>query len=326
MVSSHACIRVFKQSSTLTNLGFEVEQVARQAPFGFNMFESMSLYFDREQLQRAVKMSKADIFHVHNEPDWMVEAVREVTDRPIIFDAHDLDSLRRFPNVSDDEKSAFECADAFVHVSEPCREHAEKMHGDKKPSIVLYSYMNEVFVKDVGDCSFSSVVYEGGLSEKSELTENTFNLRFYAPVVDEFIKQGFNFYIYPAAQTTQNLYEGLGAVVSQPLHYPHMLNALKAFGYGLLGSIVSAPLMEAAMPNKLFEYMSQGVVPVILNASEASKFATEHGIGITLDGTENLKEQLKDGPKIRKQVLKKRHDFTMEKNIQPLIDLYKGLL
>jgi len=80
------------------------------------------------------------------------------------------------------------------------------------------------------------------------------------------------------------------------------------------------------MPNKMFEYISQGVVPVIAHASEASKFAEEHGVGITITSPDNLKEQLKDGPKIRENILKKRHELTMEKHIDPLIELYEELL
>ena len=327
MVSSHACIRVVKESLALVERGHNVEMVARQAPFGFNMFDSLSIYHGEDMLKKTIRGLHADIFHVHNEPDWMVKAVREATDKPIVFDIHDINSLRYESEPDEHEKAAFECADAFIHVSESCKAWADKVHGEREHSIILYSYVNERFVRrDEGGASFASVVYEGGLAEEENLEGDQFNMRFYAPIVKAFIDQGFNFYLFPANITQKGLYENLGAYVAAPTHYPVMLTGLRAFGFGLLGARAPARLMESAMPNKLFEYLSQGVVPVICNAAEASKFVAEHDIGITLTSLENLQEQLMRGPEIRENVMKKRYDFTMEKQIDKLIDLYEELL
>jgi len=327
MVSGHACIRVTKETLALVARGHTVETVSQRQPFGFNHFDSMSIYRGGEMLKRTIRASKADIFHIHNEPDWMVRAVREATDKPIVFDIHDLNSLRHVSEPNEEEVNAFTMADAFVHVSEPCREYAEKYHGSEKPSIVLHPYMPRVFVDDnVRDVSWDTICYEGGLAEKPSPDPEQFNIRFLAPVVKRFIEQGFNFYLFPAGVMKEGVYDNLGAYVAYPAQYPNMLSGLRACGFGFVGACQSAHLMEAAMPNKLFEYMSQGVVPVMAYASEASKFAEEHEIGITLNSVDNLKEQLKDGPKIRENVLKKRHDFVMEKHIDPLIDLYEGLL
>lgn len=326
MVSGHACIRVVKESLALIARGHAVETVSQRQPFGFNHFDSMMIYRGGEMLKRTIKASKADIFHVHNEPDWMVRAVREATDKPIIFDIHDLNSLRHVTEPNEEELNAFAMADAFVHVSEPCKAYAEKYHGEHR-CIVLHPYMPNVFVDTkVRDVSWDSICYEGGLSEKANPDPKQFNIRFLAPIVKKFIEQDFNFYLFPAGVMNDGVYENLGAHVAYPSQYPNMLAGLRACGFGLVGAGLPVHLMEAAMPNKLFEYMSQGVVPVMIHASEASKFAAEHEVGITLTSIDGLKEQLKDGPKIRKNVLKKRHDFIMENHIDPLIDLYEELV
>jgi len=76
----------------------------------------------------------------------------------------------------------------------------------------------------------------------------------------------------------------------------------------------------------LFEYISQGVVPILYNHPTASKFVEELNIGIGLKSLLDLDTQLKDGPSIRKNLLSIRETLTMEANIQPLCDLYERIL
>ena len=106
MVSDHGCIRVFKLAIALMEKGHTVDLITRQPPFGHNKFATMSIFFDREQLIRCVQASPADLFHVNNEPDWLVGAVRSGTDKPVVYDIHDLASLQwqRKPDKDDPEK------------------------------------------------------------------------------------------------------------------------------------------------------------------------------------------------------------------------------
>jgi hypothetical protein len=84
--------------------------------------------------------------------------------------------------------------------------------------------------------------------------------------------------------------------------------------------------MMAAMPNKLFEYMSQGVVPLILNAAEAGKFCRENGgIGVEVESLDDLHEILLAGRVARERILATREEMVMENHIQPLIDLYEEI-
>ena len=48
-------------------------------------------------------------------------AIREVTDKPIIYDIHDLESLRWQREPDQYELNAFGMSDGWVHVSDPCR-------------------------------------------------------------------------------------------------------------------------------------------------------------------------------------------------------------
>jgi hypothetical protein len=333
MVSHHGCIRVIKQSLALLSNGHQVEIAAQQAPFGYNRLDALLIWNDGEQLQRVVRSSCADVFHVHNEPDWMVAAVKDAAEgRPVVYDIHDLESMRWQREPDEDELEAFDAADGIVHVSEPCRLAAERWHGNGKPAIVLPPYVNEEFVKTVPESvSWSALAYEGGLSSDAPVTygENgqpNVNMRSYLSVVEAFIGQGYSVYLFaPDGQLSYAdlTYENLGAFVARGSVYPVMLAGLRASGFGLVGSVVSAPLMEAAMPNKLFEYVSQGVVPVCLNAGTAADYVESLGVGIRLNGLDNLREQLAQGPELRKNLLAVRAGLTMEEHIGALINLYR---
>lgn len=299
--------------------------------FGFNIFDSLTIYHDRDQLVRSVKRSGADVFHVHNEPDWLVEAVAEGTDKPIIYDCHDLESLRWRREPDGDEESAFGLSAGWVHVSDPCKAAAESYHGNGKPNVVLPSYVNEEWFGKVGQPSWSSIVYQGGLSANAEVSQapngyNIHDFRYYVDIVRTFAEQGFTFYLFSPMTVDETIYENVGGVVAGVLNYPALMNAMRIFGFGFVGAAVPSALMDAAMPNKLFEYMSQGVVPVCYNAQLAGEMVDYMGAGIHLQSLDNLAEQLERGPECRAELLKVRGDMTMEAHIEPLIDLYKQVV
>lgn len=339
MVSDHGCIRVYKEASALLERGIQVDVIAHQAPFGYNLFTTASLWHDPDQLMRSVAASQADIFHVHNEPDWMVSAVRQAVgdNRPIVHDVHDLASMGSDSEPGEEELNAFRDADAIIHVSQPCADYAEKYHGNKKPSIVLPSYVNREFLTPLGGddaVSWNSICYEGGLSSEGGLyleNENGkwFNMRYWLPFVQAFIEQGWNVGLFAGNSNVGTDYENAGAFLARNVHYPTLLRAMRVYGFGLVGAAIHFPLINASLPNKLFEYISQGVVPVVINASESAKFVTEHGVGVVPEkgDARPLVEQLVEAGKVaRRNILEKRHLWTMENQIDKLIGLYEEVI
>lgn len=329
MVSWHGCIRVLKQAIALIGQGFTVDLLATELSNGYNVYNTVTVFDSKESLQRAVQSSRADIFHVHNEPDWLVWAVKEASSgRPVVYDVHDLESLRWNAAPDDDEKAAFAAADAIVHVSETCKRVAEETHGEK-PGILLYSWPNAEFVgKNLpAEPCWQSLVYQGGLSAAHE-TPNGVSMRYYLPIVQSFIAQGYQVSLFSASEGPRSsaVYEAAGAFVAYGTIYPAMLAALRVHGWGLLGALQSHPLMEAAMPNKLYEYISQGVVPVVVNCRESAEFVKSHGCGVVLNSLEDLAGQLSNGPWLRRQCLALRSQFVMEAQIGTLIRLYEDLL
>lgn len=330
MVSYHHCIRVFKESLALLKAGHQVEAFAIGNTFGWDKYDAFYIYATPEQLVKSIQSSTADIFHVHNEPDWIVAVTKEnAGDRPVVYDIHDLESLRWQKEPDEHELAAFAAADGIVHVSQACKDAAVKYHGNDKPSIILHPYVNQEFYGYLQNVSWSSIVYEGGLTAIPITTEKgELNYRNYQEVIRPFLDQGFGAYLFGAGPKRSDdiVYEELGAFVARDVWYPALMQALRGFGFGLVGTSEPNRLMNAAMPNKLFEYMAAGVVPVCYNAESADKFCQEYGIGIHLESLENIGAQLKDGPEIRKQLLQVRDQFTMEAHIYELENLYQQLL
>lgn len=353
MVAYHACIRVLKEALALKALGHEVHIIAAKQSFGWNWYDSFNIYYDgglkgeRNQFRLYIKDGEypangigavkaldkiVDVFHVHNEPDSLVPMTRFGTSKPIVFDVHDPTSLRSFDEPDGMEKQAFELADAFVHVSDPCREYCEKHHGNGKPTIVLHPYVNGRFYPEIyGSVSWNSIVYEGGISDDNTVSidsdgNHAANIRYYGPMVESFAKTGFNVTLFSGSNIGLGHYENLGATFIQKLPYPSMLTGIRPFGFGFVGACAEFPLMMAAMPNKLFEYMSQGVTPVVLCADEAAKFVTENECGVVIDDFADLREKLSHAPDLRKNVIDVSRDNTMEKHIHKLVELYEAVL
>jgi hypothetical protein len=206
---------------------------------------------------------------------------------------------------------------------------AEKTHGDKK-SVVLYSFVNDKFVPEKPTYpSMNCIVYQGGVSGTGELPgmPGYKSYRYYLPMVKSFKNFDYDVCIFTAGrQEDLSEYGQEGAIVSGPHPYPLMLQGLRMHGMGFVGACINVPIIQAALPNKLFEYISQGVVPVVFLATEAAEFVKEHDCGIVLKDFNNLREQLADVEKVREKVVKLQGAFTMEDQISKIESLYESVL
>lgn len=326
-----SCIRTFKQSKIMLERGHEVDALAQTHGFGFNIYTRALSWADHAQLARAIETSKADLIHVHTEPDWIVSFVKEhAGGRPVVMDVHDPDSLRTCKPPNQDEVSAFQAADAIIHVSEPCRTHCELWHGKGKPTAIVYSCVPQVFYNQSQDVNWSSICYEGGLTSLTVDANGHAYFRNMHYPVQKFIEAGFNVSLFAVGSHEIDLsYESMGALVARDLNYTNMLAGIRNHAFGFVGSSATTKIMNAAMPNKLFEYVSQGVVPVCWNADTAGEFVQRNGIGIWLksdDDLSDLRAKLEKGPAYRRNLLKIRDRWNMETQAEPLEQFYRSLL
>lgn len=342
MVSDKCCIRVIKQSWALNAIGHTIYNYMKSIPPLRKCFAVNSIYASGDMLKNLVEHSDADIFHVHNQPDWMVEVVKKSAGgRPVIFDIHDPHFLMvadKQPNA--EEMSAMYYADGFVHVSDGCKKESDAVHTktNTKPNRVIYAYpILPSMCPDediVPDPSFNSIIYEGGISDKGAPQDKEngikhFNLRYFVNVFNALRLENYNITIFPNSQLSPvSPYNTSGFAVTGPQGYDSMMVSLRPHGLGFVGAEFPSPLIMNAIPNKLFEYMSQGVVPLIYNCEEAAKFVRKHDCGIVLDSLFDIRGQIEsqDPTSKRENVLKIRKEFTMESQTSDILSLYEEVL
>lgn len=329
-VSTRMDVRALKQALIMLDRGHEVEYAAPESGFGFgyNRFTVAYAWGDHDQLRRIVERSSADVIHVHSDPNWLVPLVKQAAGRrPVIHDVHDPESMRTGQAPDKDEVEAYK-VDGIIHVSERCREYAERAFGVHPKTIINYSMVPRMLFGSSPAPNFNAIAYEGGLTSLEEDGNGLAYYRNMHYMVHQFIAEGFQVSLFAAGRDELDMsYDQMGALVTRHLPYATMLTGLRLHGFGFVGAPVINPLIRAAMPNKLFEYISQGLVPVCWNMDEAGEFVEKNGIGIHLHGDlVNLREQLKRGPELRENLMKIRQQFAMESQAETLERFYQSFI
>ena len=334
-VSYHGCIRVVKEGLALLNAGVPVDFMAiRIANREMQvMLPSISFYDRPETYKIKLGHAKADLLHIHNEPDWLVHVAKEARpDLPLVYDCHDLNCMR-LGQAQLDEVLAMKAADAYIFPSEPYMEGAIKYHNlsPDKPKAVIYSMcLDKMIVEGNEMPRVGGIAYEGGMnvlsSDASEEQRQVYGYRDYRPIAEALTGMGIPFIVYSSNNRFMYEYMMAGAMYISTLQHNLLLRELTRHDWGLVGAARPHPQADTAMPNKLFEYMTAGIPPIVLNSAEAGKFVEHHGIGVVVDRVEDIPKVYKEHEKYRKRVQEVRHDFTMESQVPKIKAIYDTLL
>ncbi len=330
MVGWHSCVRLVKESLALIKSGHSVSLITHMLPHCWNIFDDVSCYFNNDQLIKKLKKVKDeyDIFHVHNEPNAIVLATIENVKRTVIFDAHDY-NLLRVPGCREDEILAVLYSDGIINVSQGIDAHIRETYNLDKmgiPTEVIYSWCSEDWlVKDEGH-ERKAIVYEGGYRSPENMS--FFTYRNITSLVYHLIKQGYEFHLYgKVVPQTKEIYEQLGAITHNALDYKDLLLELGKYKWGFSG-FVNEPFkthIQYCMTNKLFEYINAGTPVLTFGTEEQNAFVKEYEIGVAIDKIQDAKKQIEaaDWDKLHKNVLERRKEFVMEKQVEKIIGLYE---
>ncbi len=350
-------IRSLKYALAFKNRGFDVNIIhgytcntlTKYYGYGdeyFTKFVKLDLKNLESDIRRATKRFHIDLIHSHNAPDYLsVAAIRAVDDTPIIHENQDTISLRKTPyspgaysgnNVKKqlkNEKIANEQCDARIHVTEEMLEYISEKYGSKE-DIVFHNYMSESMMPKSFKEKLSRndaqvhIIYEGSLS--------SFNGDHYdlAAIFEGIASHQLHLHIYAANSNLD--YKDLAEKNSYIHYHDHLDPRLLFeeitkydFGWAGFNDAKNKPHMDVALPNKTMEYLSCGL-PTLSFPHEAQKhFIKKYGVGIIIADLKTLPHKLSEKDllkKIQENVLRKRLDFTFEKNIGKIIDLYKTLI
>ena len=148
----------------------------------------------------------------------------------------------------------------------------------------------------------------------------------------EIAEQGFNIHIYASRED-----EGYALLAEKDDHIHYhghfnrkvlMLDELKKYDFGWAGfnDALNKEHLDVCLPNKAIEYIGCGLPILTLPHKTLSKFVTENKVGFVINSFDSMKEQLWESKEIKENVIKKRYEFTIENNINKLIQFYKNLI
>lgn len=338
--SKHCCIRVYKQAVALMKRGIGIHFLHNRIANGDcvrNALPSQNFYHDQEQYRLKLQMFRGiDIIHCHNEPDWLVWVAKEVHPNiPVVYDCHDLTSMRGL-DPFDDELKAMEVADAYIFPSKSYYDKVPDIHHipKEKPRAVVFSACLEEMVVKKPMPYIGGIVYEGGVVGEPpnwnniplKLKEVFPSYRDYRKLAEVLYDSGIPFSMFGVVDEIRDEYVNLGALCFPNQAHPQLLSNLSRFDWGFVGSVEPHPNIESCMPNKLFEYIAAGIPVIVCNATEAAEFVQKHGLGVVVDSIQEIPGIYDRHNKFQKDILAKRHIFTMESEVLKVMDVYRLLL
>jgi len=107
-----------------------------------------------------------------------------------------------------------------------------------------------------------------------------------------------------------------------------LLEEITQYDYGWAGfnfNDKNAKHLDVVLPNKAFEYIACGLPVLTFPHKTLKEFLERNKVGLVFDNLEEMISKLKDERTeiIRRNVLRIRYKFTVEKNIGKLIRYYE---
>lgn len=289
-------------------------------------------------LAEVIETFAPDLIHSHNLPDALtVMALEVVAGRiPVIHDSHDMQSLRQTPYEDgfDDpgdpaglERAAIHGCAALIAVSAEMVEAIAARHRLPDTTLVFANYaLARDLAPDAPPVRRPTgplrVVYQGSLS----VNGSHYDLRDQLAAV---ARSGAVVDIYPNRDAPE--YRELAAItprlrVMTSLPPEQLLRTLPEYdvGWAAFNTGLNSAHLDTALPNKAFEYLASGL-PIAAGRHRAlARLVDDYRVGVVIDDPDELVLRL--GPRelgpLRERVAAQRRQFTVEAQIDRLIDLY----
>lgn len=298
-------------------------------------------------LQRIVATHDIDLIHSHNAPDTLTNLCIDLFggEIPIVHDIHDLLSVRQTAyedglggadGAADwrgEERRAIEGSDAVIAVSGEIFNIARRQ-GYRFPEIthVYENYIPERFIPekipDIDPVSSGRpirIVYEGFLSTNGAHYD-------FRTIFGTLAAEGIEVHIYPSRENQE--YRALADSVTNIIYHPHLPPeklfeeiTQYDFGWAAFNDTFNQVHLDTVMPNKLFEYIACGLPVISFPHKALKRFIKRHRVGLVIDTVSGLAERLRapEMVAVRESVRSCRWDFTVEKNMKWIMNIYLQL-
>lgn len=333
----HGCSRAMKLACAQREYGFKTYAVNRRMPeefinLSFDLAARIAIFYDsdhteiipEELIHRVVKEmdSKVDLWHCHNQPDWIVPMVKSVSKKPVIYDVHDLNSTMYPKRDNGLEKLSFELADGVMAVGENQKNLIRYKIGPDKPVMSYESRIPASWYPEPKDPAYD-LVYQGGLSVDEGSCRNW-------TTAFRYLQNELTLRVYPAEKEMAYSYAMHCVDVEMPLPYFNLFNVISRAQAGLVGYAEQTQAYHEGQPNKFYEYLACGIPVIALNAPQLEPIIIKHNIGVCVAEYEDIPYALnhikQSSGMYRAAALNFRKDFTMDKQMPKIAMFYKMVM
>lgn len=341
-VQNTACIRTHKIAAMMKNKGYKVFLLYTIAPPESNnesfckIYDKVYTVFTPNALIDFVNNSEFDIVHSSNEPDSLTNYLL-LTNKKIVFDTHDMMSLRGNDNVNALvlEYLANTRSAGVIYTSKGVLEIAKKKFGleNQKTFVLENLILNQIEVKKFHE-KLSSLdgelhcVYEGGIQGGNKMHH-----RYFEDIWRKLTDCGIHIHYY-----SQSDYDYC-VELSEKSPYLHfegnmgseeLASEMTKYDCGLAIFNVNdsnRAFLETGTANKVYEYINSGLPVILGDINSYVAFVEGYHVGIKLDFDGDIMRQLQDTCKIiiEKDFLQK-HKLTMDSYSDELVQFYSSVI
>ena len=106
-----------------------------------------------------------------------------------------------------------------------------------------------------------------------------------------------------------------------------LLRELSKYDFGWTGfnDAKNKKHLDVVMPNKAYEYIACGLPVLTFPHKALSEFVEDQGVGLVVEDFD-IRERLENAHALHENVYRKRYEFTIEKNIDSLVEFYRNII
>jgi glycosyltransferase involved in cell wall biosynthesis len=304
-------------------------------------------------IRRIVNQFHPVVIHSHNAPDFLtilaIEAVKGEV--PVIHDCHEALTLRETGYYASDEeetikikyprqeKVANEKSYGRIYVTEGVKDYIQwRYNVEPSRDMVFYSYVSESVVpaqllRKVSEKDGEThIAYIGTVT--SRIKDSHYDLR---EIFRKIATYGIHVHIYVSIWGVKDKAYHHLADESNLIHYHghldqrSLLHEITQYDYGWAGfnvNLKNRKHLDVALPNKVFEYIACGLPVLAFKHKNIMTHLTRYNVGLVFDTLDEMASQLqnkKNTQNVKGNVLNTRCKFTVEKNINTIIQYYKEI-
>lgn len=287
-----------------------------------------------DQLIQICKKHKINVLHTHNYPDtygfWGLK-VRDKLKIPVVHECHDIGYHNTSASSAQLSDIVMKGVDQIVTVGPGMNDYLEKRYKVGNKCNIVYAYPNKAFlpkIKETVPDKYYNGVYQGGIN-MAVVEGSPYNHRYYGGIFKRLSEQGLKIDVYPARPMKRGYNINNVRFKNNIPDIKDLYSAISRYSFEFVGyNPTPSEVLNMAYPNKQFEAIGCGIPLLAMDYDRIASFVRDNGFGIVIDKhTLKLSGGFHDKMKeAKKMVLKRRTEYTMEKQAPAIYEMYQEAL